>query len=683
MSVTGEFIADFNDFVRGAKTAEAELNNLEKSAGSMGAAFEKSTANFSIEKAFTSPMQTAKGVVTDFTGELGAMGIAAGGAVIGIAAVGSAVLHMANSAADTAERLGDLHDKTGLEVTELSRLSNAAKLADSDIGAVSDVIWKMQQRMGEDPGKFNEGLKLLNINAKEFISLSLNDQFEAVARGMANQADSGKRIAAGMDLIGKSSKDLIPVLVDLGSWALDTSDHVGKVFTQEEADAAENYHKQIKVMKGEMQGLSDTIGSAVVPKMSFFLELLNDTVTRLRGIKETIKWPEPPPGFNQYKKDLDDLNGSLNLANDIKRRNAELTKEEATRNAEAAKAQREYQAELDKFNAAWVEINAAGTSWRDTLASIDSVTQEMIREQVRAGVSDKSIIDGLKIKAIELRAVKTEMSELAKAEDDKAKTEREVALATQKLYQEFYKTKIDAGTDATQKAIDNIWAEYNANASALELTGRATKEQIDLMVAIAKQREANYRAEHEENDNKLSDNEKLKIEIDKLFEPTRKIQKALEDSETQMVRSAAARGYSTELVDAALKSEELSRSTLDTTGKLAKMAAVLDAAHAAENAQTYTLPGSGLEQVDKFGSKYLVDSATGGRLISQQLERVQGGAGGFLGWGLPQGVTMRGLQIQLNGLLMSSDPAARQQLSDVISRTVTDTLKSQGVRLGA
>jgi len=37
--------------------------------------------------------------------------------------------------------------------------------------------------------------------------------------------------------------------------------------------------------------------------------------------------------------------------------------------------------------------------------------------------------------------------------------------------------------------------------------------------------------------------------------------------------------------------------------------------------------------------------------------------------------------INLQGLLLSNDPAARAELSNVIGRTITDTLKGQGVKL--
>lgn len=608
MAVTGEFLADFNDFVRGAKQAEGALNTLEGQSTSMESAWNKAFSGIDIEKAFNAPIQTGTALAKDFIGSIGTWGPIALGAAAGVTAIGAAVWTLADSAANTADNLGDLADKTGMTVPELSRLSNAATLAGTTVEALADVSYTMQSRMAKNPKEFAEGLKILGINAEAFAAAKPDVQLELFTQALVAQEDPQQRIIAGQDIIGKQYKELGPALQDLGGWALEAGESVGYVFTQADADAAEEYKRQLNIAKLELQAVSDEIGARAIPLVSQlarnFNELLKTAAREWEETKSNLRW---------FTHALEEMGLKTAAANP---HIEELNQKKKV----GAQAEREFAAAFD------VTAEAKRRD-KEVDRELDAQQREREKHEKEAAAETEKRLDA----AVKHYADVTK--EYEKLQGARAEAENKIGHTLQDLWNDYYDAVRVESADATQRQIDDVWRHANETEMALAQAGTLTQEASRLIQATA-----------EANANKI---------------------RAHAAAQTELAGAIGSVGAEAEA----------------TAVKINQTTAAVEGLSSASKFMpgTYSAPSSGFHEETRFGQQVLV--GPGGQV--QTLERKYG-AGGFLGYGLPGGpMNQRAVQVNMQGILLANDPAARSQFSDIISRTVTDTLKSQGVRLGS
>lgn len=204
---------------------------------------------------------------------------AAGLGFLGLmAAAGVAAVSLAFKVAEAGARLNDLSETTGLTVPSLSRLSNAAYVAGTDISKLSAVVVVMQQRMAEDPTKFAEGLHRIGLEFGTFKQLAPEDQLLAVATALQAQTDPIQRNAAGLEIMGRQYREIAPALGNLNE-ALEKTATLTP-WTEDEARRAEEFQMQVKAIDLQLQQLKVTAGRDVLPTMTTLLELLPGLATR-------------------------------------------------------------------------------------------------------------------------------------------------------------------------------------------------------------------------------------------------------------------------------------------------------------------------------------------------------------------------------------------------------------------
>lgn len=314
MAITAEFLADFSSFEQGTKQATAALDNFEgKTAtvskdinnafagidiqkllsdpvGGATAALEGlvglggETAEFSkqltqtfsgidIQKLFSDPVGTATTALESLTDSLPpfAKGAIAFGSAA--AAVGAGAFKLASWSAEAASSLGDLSDKTGITVPSLSRLSNAATVAGTDIGALSNVVYEVQKQMGEHPTQFADGLRAIGIEFQAFKEMKPEEQLLAIASGLQEQVDPVERLKTGTALLGKQYKDMAPALYDLAD-AMALTAGLDPI-TQEDADNAEEFEMKMSALKVTLKSIAQDIGLELVPAITALIDLLS------------------------------------------------------------------------------------------------------------------------------------------------------------------------------------------------------------------------------------------------------------------------------------------------------------------------------------------------------------------------------------------------------------------------
>lgn len=212
------------------------------------------------------------GALATAGGGLGATALVAGGVAGAFAVAGAAAFELAKRSAEVGAQLDDLHDATGMSVEALSRLRNAAMVLGVDVKSLSDLVFKMQQRMGESPEAFAKGLERIGLDFEEFKRLAPEEQLNALSTALQKTTDYAERNAAGTALMGKGFRDLAPTLYDLNK-ALDLTKDITP-WTGEQAAQAEEFDMHLKSISVHFSAIADSLGRMALPPVLGMLNLL-------------------------------------------------------------------------------------------------------------------------------------------------------------------------------------------------------------------------------------------------------------------------------------------------------------------------------------------------------------------------------------------------------------------------
>jgi hypothetical protein len=266
VAMTGVMLADFSAFRKEADSSAASLKQLETGGDNVASKLSKIGESVNLKQALTDPMGAAtsatEGLVTSLGGAVGVSAAAAGGLI----ALGTAAFGLASKAADTVAVFDDLHDKTDLSVPALSRLSNAAQVIGGDMGTLTNVIFKLQQGIGENTDAFQKGLSQMGLSTQELKAAGPDQYLDLVVKGLQSIPDASTRAAAGTAVMGKQYREVAATLNDLATGLQMTADITP--FTAQEAADAEAFTFQIASLKTHVSEAATELGVALIPAVS-------------------------------------------------------------------------------------------------------------------------------------------------------------------------------------------------------------------------------------------------------------------------------------------------------------------------------------------------------------------------------------------------------------------------------
>lgn len=415
MALTGTLLADFSAFVKEAQGATQAVLGMGQSSEDAAKKLSGFAKDFDIKKAISDPMGTATEGMHAFAGVLGptATGVAAvAGSVI---TLGTALYGLASSAAEVVAKFDDLHDKTGLSVPELSRLSNAAQVIGVDLGTLTGVIFKLEQGMGENTEKFQAGLAAMGLSTNELKAAGPDKYLELVTAGLQGIADPSARAAAGVAVLGKGYKDVAAALNDLDAGMKLTADI--EPFTAQQAADAEAFQFQVASIKTHISAASTAIGNELIPAASLMVGLLDRTGLALvhiadagglvsgawKGIKDTLG------DAALAQETFNAVAGTTNrlfmeqgaTAESVATKMLAMGYSEKTvaeQTGLTAEAVRKLNGELTATKTAaedyaklWDEINKKLGAGAPTLEGVSSSTRGLVKDMLDAGVSIKDV----------------------------------------------------------------------------------------------------------------------------------------------------------------------------------------------------------------------------------------------------------------------------------------------------
>jgi len=208
------------------------------------------------------------------------------GAAIGVALAGAATAtaYAIKSAIDRADELSKAGQKIGVSTEALSALEYAARLSDVSLQQLSTGIGKLSQNMvaavsgnKQLSGAFDAiGVSVTDANGKlrgaDEVLLDLADVFKSLP-------DGADQTALAMQLMGKSGRDMVPLL-NGGSEAItamtDEARTLGLVVGAEFGKQAEEFNDALTTARAGLEGAASTVATQLTPTLLEAARTIND-----------------------------------------------------------------------------------------------------------------------------------------------------------------------------------------------------------------------------------------------------------------------------------------------------------------------------------------------------------------------------------------------------------------------
>ncbi|HMU54863.1 MAG TPA: hypothetical protein PKA61_07645 [Nitrospira sp.] len=226
---------------------------------------------------FQSELKKSQGVLSDFNGFIKDWKTQ-------LTAAGAALFAIAKSTANYGDELVKASQRMGTSVEDTARLQHAAKLSDTDLQGLSKTVGFLSKEMlaassgNVDAQKTFDrlGISVVTSNGQlkgtTQVLLEMNDKFRLMP-------DGPEKTAMAMLSLGKTGKDVLPLLNSNMREAFDEADKLGLVMSEKDARAAEHFNDELTKLHGAIRGVTNDIGSALIPKFDAISHALTTIVT--------------------------------------------------------------------------------------------------------------------------------------------------------------------------------------------------------------------------------------------------------------------------------------------------------------------------------------------------------------------------------------------------------------------
>jgi len=518
MALTGTLLADFSAFTKEAATATAAVKTMETGADTAAAKLSKIGEGVNIKSTISDPMGTATTVATNFAESLGTVGVAAVGLTGGVVALGTALFELGSHSADVIARFDDLADKTGMSVPALSRLSNAAHVIGADLNQLTDVVFKLEQRMGENSEAFQRGLSAMGLSTEQLKAAGPDKYLELVTAGLQRIADPSARAAAGTEVLGKGYRDVAHALNDLDDGLRRTADI--EPLTAQQAKDAEAFGFQVNALKEHVSALGIALGADLIPALSLFVGWIDKLRVAYTALPDAVKAVISPANLvaTAFRNGAAALEAFGLKATELPPLETLIAQTTAAHDAtvqqlaphvrtasEALEAQKEvlkaHEDQVKKDAAALAEwqkatdaLNASTVGWQTTVDSLSGSVVEAIKFYLSAGVSQADLAKAYGVTAQQVAAVKialedyatalTATADLEKAEADQRKVIEQAMLkaTNDRILAEFQKQQAAEASEAAFLKANLADAQaQDAIQQGIQTTTAAATESADVI----------------------------------------------------------------------------------------------------------------------------------------------------------------------------------------------------------
>lgn len=200
-----------------------------------------------------------------------------------LTAAGTALFAIAKSMANYGDELAKMGQRLGTTVQETARLQHAARLSDSDLQGLSSTVAFLSKNMLEASRGNQEvqqafdrlGVKVTttsgNLKGTTDILLELSDRFRLMP-------DGPEKLALAMGVLGKSAKEVLPLLNSNMREAFQETKELGLEMSERATKAAEQFNDQLTKLQGAAQGVGNNIGEVLLPQFTALTRILTTII---------------------------------------------------------------------------------------------------------------------------------------------------------------------------------------------------------------------------------------------------------------------------------------------------------------------------------------------------------------------------------------------------------------------
>lgn len=201
-------------------------------------------------------------------------GVAAVGGALGTVLGTAALATIGRDIINGLDALNDLKDATGASIENLSALEDVALRTGTSMDTVGAAVLKLNKFLADaEPGSAQANmLKQIGLEATELRRVDPAEALRQVAVALSQFEDNGNKARFTQELLGKSIKDVAPLLNDLA----EKTTLVGTVSAAQAAEA-EKFNKQIAQMEKNVLDAKRALANELLPTLNQFIE-------RARGI---------------------------------------------------------------------------------------------------------------------------------------------------------------------------------------------------------------------------------------------------------------------------------------------------------------------------------------------------------------------------------------------------------------
>ena len=208
--------------------------------------------------------------------------------VTGAAALGTAAYKMATDVADTAGAIDDAAKKVGTSAEEYQKWAYAAKLGGMETSKLEALMVKQQKAFSDAKDgseSMSEAYQRLGVDISKIGNSG--DAFNEVIAKLADMEDVTTRNALANDIFGKSYADLAPLLAEgsegIAAWKQECED-LGGVMSGDMVEAGAELGDSIDRVKTAFMGIFNSIGSAVIPIVKQFADLIVSAMPTIQSM---------------------------------------------------------------------------------------------------------------------------------------------------------------------------------------------------------------------------------------------------------------------------------------------------------------------------------------------------------------------------------------------------------------
>lgn len=208
------------------------------------------------------------------------------GAIVGTGAIaaGAALYGMATKAGDTADRLFDLSDITGMTTDEIQRWEKVTKIAGVSIDTMTNASQKLTKQlntMDAEGNKSRVALEELGLSIDDINNMNADERMNAITQALAGVEDKTDRARIGTDLLGGAWKDVAPI-VGLGADEMQRAKDSANIIDEEKLQKANEFRITVAEMKDQVNYFFMEMAMNAVPIVQYFFDWIKQYMPQIQ-----------------------------------------------------------------------------------------------------------------------------------------------------------------------------------------------------------------------------------------------------------------------------------------------------------------------------------------------------------------------------------------------------------------